>query len=89
MTKFLHWRKMTWALVLWSVAMAAWLVVGGPGPALVVVAWLLGVVGLGLLWFETQPLFSKGRGFDNGFFLRPGPGHWRVVNLHRGPARVH
>jgi hypothetical protein len=26
MTRFLHWRKMTWTLALWSGLMAAWLV---------------------------------------------------------------
>jgi hypothetical protein len=26
MTRFLHWRKMTWTLVLWSGLMTAWLV---------------------------------------------------------------
>ena len=28
MTRFLHWRKMTWLLVVWTVGMGAWLVVG-------------------------------------------------------------
>jgi hypothetical protein len=28
MTNFLHWRKMTWAILLWSGAMLAWIVVG-------------------------------------------------------------
>jgi hypothetical protein len=26
MTRFLHWRKMTWAIVVWSGAMLAWLI---------------------------------------------------------------
>jgi hypothetical protein len=83
MTKFLHWRKMTWALLLWSAAMVTWLVVGDSGAALVGVLWLGGAAGLGLLWFMTQPPFRTGRGLGNGFFVRPGPGHWRVLNLHR------
>ena len=29
MTRFLHWRKMTWAILLWGVAMTAWLIAGG------------------------------------------------------------
>ena len=28
MTRFLHWRKMTWMLVLWTAGMGAWLVSG-------------------------------------------------------------
>jgi hypothetical protein len=82
MTRFLHWRKMTWALVLWSVAMATWLVVGDTGAALVGSVWLAGVAGLGLLWFMTQAPFRTGRGLG-GFFVRPGPRDWRVLNLHR------
>jgi hypothetical protein len=83
MTNFLHWRKMTWALVFWSVAMATWLVVGSFSAQLVGLLWLVGAAGLGLLWFMTQPLVRQGRGFGHGFFVRPGPGHWRVLNLHR------
>jgi hypothetical protein len=30
-TRFRHWRKMTWAIVLWSGAMAAWLAIGSLG----------------------------------------------------------
>ena len=89
MTKFLHWRKMTWALVLWSASMATWLVVGGSGVVLVGVLWLLGAAGLGVLWFMTQPLFRQGRGLQGGFFVRPGPGQWRVLNLHRVPVKAH
>jgi hypothetical protein len=83
MSKFLHWRKMTWALVFWSAAMATWLVMGGLGVAIVVLVWLVGAAGMVLLWFMTQPLVRQGRGFGNGFFVRPGPGHWKVLNLHR------
>ena len=34
MTSFLHWRKMTWALVLWSGYVATWAVMTG--------SWLIG-----------------------------------------------
>ena len=82
MTKFLRWRKMTWALVLWSAALAALLVIGSIGAAGVGVLWFVGAIGLGLLWLATQPLFRQGHGL-RGFFVRPGPGQWRVANLHR------
>ena len=62
MTNFLHWRKMTWALVLWSGYVATWAVITGSGPAIVTLWWLAGMIVLGSLWLATQPLFQKGRG---------------------------
>ena len=85
MIRFVHWRKMTWALVLWSAAVVMWSVVVGP-TVLLGVAWLFGTAGLCLAWFMTQPLYLQGRGLQGGFFVRPGPGNWRVVDLHRVPA---
>lgn len=87
MTSFLHWRKMTWALVLWSGYVPTWAMITGSGAAIVTLWWLLGVTVLGSLWLATQPLFQKGRGLA-GVFVRPGRTSWRVVNLHRTyPAR--
>jgi hypothetical protein len=54
MTNILHWRKMIWALVLWSVYIAIWTVFAGSGPAMVALWWLAGVVVFGPLWFATQ-----------------------------------
>ena len=85
MTSFLHWRKMTWALVLWVGYVATWAVITGSGPAIVSLWWLVGMIVLGSLWLATQPLFQKGRGLT-GFFVRPGRTNWRVVNLHRTHA---
>jgi hypothetical protein len=82
MTNFLHWRKMTWALVLWSGYVPTWAVVTGSGPAMVMLWWLVGMIVFGSLWLVTQPLFQKGRGLT-GCFVRPGWTDWRVVNLHR------
>jgi hypothetical protein len=82
MTNFLHWRKMTWALVLWSGYVPTWAVVTGSGPAIVMLWWLVGMIVFGSLWLATQPLFQKGRGLT-GFFVRPDWTDWRVVNLHR------
>ena len=47
MTNFLHWRKMTWALVLWSAAIVTWLLARDPGAAGVGVLWFVGTAGLG------------------------------------------
>ena len=82
MTKFLHWRKMTWALALWSVYIATWTALSGDGPAMVALWWLAGTALLGALWLATQPLFQKGRGLS-GLFVWPGWTDWRVVDLHR------
>jgi hypothetical protein len=82
MTNFVRWRKMTWALVLWSGYVATWAVITSPGPAIVSLWWLVGVILLGSLWLARQPLFRQGRG-PTGFFVRPGWTDWRVVNLHR------
>ena len=82
MSRFLHWRKMTWALVLWSAYVVAWTGITGSGPALFTLWWLAGTIALGSLWLATQPLFQQGRGFD-GVFVWPGRSRWRVVNLHR------
>jgi hypothetical protein len=87
MTRFLHWRKMTWALVLWSVAAAA-LVIAGAGAVPLGITWLLGAAVLGVLWFMTQPLIRQGRGLRR-IFVKPGPGNWRVLNLHRAPVSTH
>jgi hypothetical protein len=83
MTNFLHWRKTTWALALWNATVVIWLLAGNSGVGLIVFFWLLGTAGLGFVWFMTQPLFRQGMGLRNGFFVRPGRGHWHVVNLHR------
>ena len=82
MTNFLHWRKMTWALVLWSAYVVVWTVITGSGAALFTLWWLAGTIVLGSLWLATQPLFQQSRGFDR-LFVRPGWTSWRLVDLHR------
>jgi hypothetical protein len=72
----LHRRKMTWALVLWSGYIATWTALTGPGPTIVILWWLVGVVVFGLLWF-AKPLFRRGRRRE-GRLVRPGSTHWRV-----------
>ncbi len=83
MTNFLHWRKMTWVLLLWSAAAVLLLLVADSGAAVVGLLWLLGMVGIGFVWFAYRPLFRQGRGFGGGLFVMPGRGHWRLVNRHR------
>jgi hypothetical protein len=61
MTNFLHWRMMTWALVLWSAYIATWMAVTGHGPAIVALWWLAGMIGLDVLSRATQPLRRRGR----------------------------
>ena len=60
MTKFLDRRKMTWALALWSVYIATWTALSGPGPAMVALWWLVGIALLSALWLRTQSLFKSG-----------------------------
>ena len=79
MTNFLHWRKMTWALVLWSGYVATWAVITGSGPAIVTLWWLAGLIFVfGALWLGTQPLFRRGRAPAGA---RPSP------SPHRAEAR--
>ena len=61
MTRFLHWRKMTWAILLWSVAMTAWVIAGG---AVVTnfLLWSFGFALLSLIWFMSRPLWRHGHG---------------------------
>ena len=74
MTRFLHWRKMTWTLAVWSALMAGWLVasvfitshaasgmMNASGPWIVSI-WLVGLGLLGVLWFATRPLWRQGHG---------------------------
>lgn len=86
MTNFLHWRKMTWALLAWSAAMTVWILIGSISVTLLGVLWVAGLIFLSLLWLATQPLFQQGRGLS-GFFVKPGWGQFRVVNLHRTHRR--
>jgi hypothetical protein len=61
MTRFLHWRKMTWAILLWCVAATGWLIAGGAlVPSLLM--WSFGAILLTLVWFITRPLWRQGHG---------------------------
>jgi hypothetical protein len=60
MTRFLHWRKMTWAILLWNAAMIVLLVSGGFVLAFIV--WSLGLIALSSMWFGSRPLWRVGHG---------------------------
>ena len=84
MRNFLHWRKMTWVLALWPAALVTLLARTGGGHVLLVSGlWLAGAAVLAIVWFVFRPPYQQGRGFRHGFFMRPRPGNWRVLNLHR------
>jgi hypothetical protein len=60
MTRFLKWRKMTWALLLWGALIGLWMVSGA-----FVLAWMAGALGLivlSVIWFMTMPLWRQGHG---------------------------
>jgi hypothetical protein len=57
MKRFLKWRKMTWALLLWGTAIALWIVSGALATAIVVGAF--GFIVLGFIWFMTIPLWRQ------------------------------
>jgi hypothetical protein len=61
MTSFLHWRKTTWVLVLWSAYIATWATVTGSALTLAAVWWLAGMIVPSLLRLTTQPPFPPRR----------------------------
>jgi hypothetical protein len=62
MTNFLHWRKMTWVLVLFCAAIVVWPGLGIDRPVVAAALWIAATIGLGAFWLATQPLFRQGRG---------------------------
>ena len=80
MTNFLHWRKMTWVVVLWSGYLATWAVITGSGVTILAVWWLVGLVVFRSLWFAKQPLFGQRRCLDG--LVRPGWTHRRVIDVN-------
>lgn len=76
MINFLHWRKMIWAVVLWSGYIATWTAITGAGPAMVTLWWLAGMIVLGSLWLASEPMFQQGRGLSG--FVWPGWTNWAL-----------
>ena len=56
-----YWRKMTWALVLWSAGIVVFMFVGGPGISSGAIG-VVGLIALVILWFMTRPLWRSGHG---------------------------
>jgi hypothetical protein len=76
MTRFFHWRKMTWAILIWGVVMTAW-IIGGAPVALNALLWSAGMIFLSLTWFLSRPLWRQGHGAR----IRP------LRSSHSGPVR--
>ena len=57
MTRFLQWRKMTWALLVWGALIGVWILSGAFVLALAVGA--LGLIVLSGIWFMTVPLWRQ------------------------------
>jgi hypothetical protein len=60
MTRFLKWRKMTWAFLLWGALIGLWMVSGTF--VLALMAGVLGVIVLSAIWWLTRPLWRQGHG---------------------------
>jgi hypothetical protein len=60
MKRFLKWRKMTWALLVWGALIGLWMVSGAFWLALLTGA--LGLIALSVIWFMTMPLWRQGHG---------------------------
>jgi hypothetical protein len=60
MTRFLKWRKMTWALLLWGALIGLWMLSGTFVLALMTGA--LGLIVLSVIWLMTIPLWRQGHG---------------------------
>ena len=56
-----YWRKMTWALVLWSAGIVVFMFVGGLGISSVAIG-VVGLIVLVIVWFMTRPLWRSGHG---------------------------
>ena len=80
MTNFLHRRKTTWVLVLWSAYVATWAGLTGPGPAMAALWWFAGTIVFGLPGSATGRSSSGGGASWAGSSSRGG-GEWRVVEL--------
>jgi hypothetical protein len=77
MKRFLKWRKMTWALLLWGALIGLWIVTGTF--VLALVAGVLGLIVLGVMWLLTMPLGRQ----DHGARLR----RMRSVEIPFKPVR--
>ncbi len=56
-----YWRKMTWALLLWSAGIVVFIGIGGLGVSGGAIG-VLGLIVLTVIWFMTRPLWRSGHG---------------------------
>jgi hypothetical protein len=61
MERFRNWRRMTWALVLWSAGGLVFIVAGGFGLSAIAIT-ALGLIVLGVIWFMTRAPWRVGHG---------------------------
>jgi hypothetical protein len=61
MANFRYWRKMTWALVLWSAGGLVFIVAGGFGLSAIAIT-AIGLIVLGFMWYMTRPAWRVGHG---------------------------
>ena len=60
MKRFLKWRKMTWALLLWGTLVGIWIASGAS--TLSFMAGAFGLIVLSAIWFMSRPPWSQGHG---------------------------
>jgi hypothetical protein len=61
MTRFRYWRKMTWVIALAGALLLVWVVSGGFSVSVIALSVAV-LCGLGIVWFQTRPLWRQGRG---------------------------
>jgi hypothetical protein len=61
MANFRYWRKMTWALLLWSAGGLVFIVAGGFGLSAIAITGL-GLIVLGFIWYMKRPPWRVGHG---------------------------
>lgn len=61
MANFRYWRKMTWALLVWSTGALVFALASGFGLSAIGIA-ALGVIVLGFVWYMSRPPWRVGHG---------------------------
>jgi hypothetical protein len=61
MERFRNWRKMTWALLLWSAGGLVFILAGGFGLSVIAIT-ALGLIVLGFIWYMTRAPWRVGHG---------------------------
>ena len=61
MANFRYWRKMTWAILLWSAGALVFVVGNGFGLSAIAIS-ALGLIVLGFIWYMSRPPWRVGHG---------------------------